>query len=194
MAELLARYRQFFPVLIVALVVVGGTFLFFRRADSPTTLTVTTATPKPTVTPAPIKIDVRGAVANPGVYVLPTGSRVEDALAAAGNLLANADDSKLNRARVLKDGEQVSVPVKGAAPLPTPNSATNSQTTTGKININTAAQAELETLPGIGPTIARNILDYRAQNGAFKTSEELKKVRGIGDAIFERIKDRITVE
>ncbi len=196
MLQLLARYRQFLPILLLALVVIGGTFYFIRPPQTPA-LTIITPSAKPTPTLATIKVDVRGAINAPGVYALPLGSRVEDALTAAGNSLANADLSKLNLARKLADGELINVPAKGDASIAnaSPNAPTAAtKSPSGKININIATIAELDTLPGIGPAIAGNIVDYRTQNGLFKKIEDLKKVKGIGDVIFEQIKDRITVE
>ncbi len=200
MAEFFSRYRQFLPIVILALIVIAGTFFFLPR-PAPTSLTIITPAPKPTPTVALIKIDVRGAVNQPGIYALAPGSRIQDALAAAGNLLANADASKLNLARKLNDGEQINVPRIGetpAASAPTTSAprpaASTASAPSGKINLNLASQTELETLPGIGPTIARAIVDYREQSGKFKTLDEVKKVRGIGDALYDRIKDKISLE
>ncbi|MBI3742453.1 MAG: helix-hairpin-helix domain-containing protein [Chloroflexi bacterium] len=197
MIDWLARARSFIPILIIAFIVIGGTFFYFQTRPPAPTLTIITPTPKPTATIATIKVDVRGAITNPGVYTLPLGSRVQDAFDAAGNLLADADVSRLNLARRLIDGEQIIIPTKNEIAVPNlaPTPASNKiPTPSGKININKATASELDALPGIGPAIANAILDYRKQNGDFKKPEDIKKVRGIGDSIFEQIKDKITVE
>lgn len=147
-------------------------------------------------------VDVRGAVHKPGVYTLPAGSRVQDVLALAGDALTNADLRPLNLARKLNDGEQIYITLIGeATPVPPPASSSKSSTARtptrapqGKININTATLDELDALPGIGPSIAQRIIDYRTQNGNFKKIEDLKDVRGIGDALFDQIKESVTVQ
>jgi competence protein ComEA len=133
------------------------------------------------------------------VYTLPLGSRMQDALAQAGDVQSNADTRGLNLARKLNDGEQIYVPAVGeATPVPTKSTVSGAPTATkapiGKININTATIAELDMLPGIGPAIAQRIVDYRTQNGDFKKIDDLKKVRGIGDVLFDQIKDLITLQ
>lgn len=201
MADWFARYRSYLLMLFLFVLVLAGTVYILRRPD-PTALTITTPTPKPTPTIASLVVDVRGAVSNPGVYTLPAGSRVQDALALAGDVLANADTRTLNLARKLNDGEQIYVPAQGEPTpiLPASSSRSSSARTptaampTGKININTATLAELDMLPGVGATIAQRIIDYRTQNGDFKKLDDLKKVRGIGDALFNQIKDLITIE
>lgn len=201
MADLFVRYRPYLLMLFLFFLVLAGTIYFLRRPE-PSAMVITTPTPKPTPTVATLVVDVRGAVSNPGVYTLPAGSRVQDALARAGDVLTNADMRTLNLARKLNDGEQIYVPTQGEATLIPPPSSSRSnpaRTSTvsapaGKININTATLAELETLPGIGATIAQRIIDYRSQNGNFQKIDDLKKVRGIGDALFAQIKDLITVE
>lgn len=200
MNQTLMRYRPYLAMLFLFVIVLAGTIFFLRRPE-PSTLTITTATPRPTATIASILVDVRGAVNKPGVYSLAVGSRVQDALALAGDVLANADARNLNLARRLNDGEQIYVPLQGevvAAPTPVAKSGSTQSTTlkapTGKININTASLAELDALPGIGASIGQRIIDYRTQNGDFKKIEDLKKVRGIGDALFEQIKDLIVVQ
>lgn len=199
MSETLKRYRPYLAMIFLFAIVLAGTIFFLRRPE-PTALSITTATPRPTATLATILVDVRGAVNKPGVYSLAVGSRVQDALAVAGDVLANADARTLNLARKLNDGEQIYVPMQGEviAPTPATKSGSSQSTTlkapTGKVNINTATLAELDTLPGIGASIGQRIIDYRTQNGDFKKIEDLKKVRGIGDALFEQIKELIVVQ
>jgi competence protein ComEA len=201
MDDSLARYRPYLAMLILFVIALIGTIFFLRRPEPPAAVTIVTVTPRPTVLPPSIIVDVRGAVNKPGVYTLPSGSRVQDALVLAGDVTSSADTRPLNLARRLNDGEQIYVPRIGevtptvvaapgrGVPLNAPTKIPG-----GKININTGTLAELDTLPGIGPAIAQRILDYRAQNGDFKTSEDLKKVRGIGDAVFDQIKDLIAVQ
>lgn len=144
---------------------------------------------------AGIRVDVSGAVANPGVYTLPPGSRVEDAVAAAGGVLADGLAEALNMAAPLSDGSKVLVPLKGAAvPLVVDDgsSITESQITF-PININTANQDALMALPGIGETKAQAIIDYRTQHGPFTAPEDLMKVSGIGPATYDKLKDLITI-
>ena len=194
-----ARYRPYLAMLVLFVVVLAGTIFFLRRPEAPSAVTLATVTPRPSATPASLIVDVRGAVNKPGVYTLPVGSRVQDALTLAGEVTSNADTRALNLARRLNDGEQIYVPTVGEA-IPTLPAASGKAALTapkpasGKININTATLAELDTLSGIGPAIAQRIIDYRTQNGDFKTIEDLKKVRGIGDALFNQIKDLITVQ
>lgn len=201
MENAFARYRPYLAMLVLFAVMLGGTVFLLRRTDAPAALVITTATPRPTTTPASIIVDVRGAVNKPGVYTLPLGSRVQDALILAGDVASNAETRTLNLARRLYDGEQIVVPVIGQVPptvLPSSGRGNAVGTPTripgSKININTAPLAELDTLPGIGPAIGQRIIDYRTQNGDFKKIDDLKNVRGIGDALFSQIKDSITVQ
>lgn len=157
----------------------------------------------PPPTAQPILIDVQGSVANPGLVRLPPGSRVADALQAAGGLLPNADARSLNQAAFLEDGNQLRVAAQptsprvdalGSAALPsTPVPPAGAGTSTGLVNINTASLEELDTLPGIGPALAQEIINYRTANGDFKQIEDLMNVTGIGPAKFEQIKLLITV-
>ncbi|MGW4034811.1 helix-hairpin-helix domain-containing protein [Streptomyces sp. NPDC004778] len=141
-----------------------------------------------------IVVDVSGKVHRPGVRRLPAGSRVEDALDAAGGVRAGADVTGLNRARVLVDGEQVAVglppglPVTGA----TGGGGTGSGTAGGPggagpavpLSLNTATAEHLETLPGVGPVLAQHMIDYRTENNGFRSVDELRQVNGIGDRRF----------
>lgn len=131
-------------------------------------------------------VHVCGAVLTEGVYELSCGSRISDAVYAAGGFSADADTEYLNLAAVLSDGMQIRVPVLGEALV-----GTNQQT--GLINLNTATLEELCTLSGIGEAKAGDIIAYRENNGLFKTVEELMNVSGIGEKLFGKIKDKITV-
>ncbi|WP_319020198.1 ComEA family DNA-binding protein [Streptomyces peucetius] len=141
---------------------------------------------------APIVVDVSGKVRRPGVLELPAGSRVADALAAAGGAEKGTDLTGLNRARVLTDGEQVVV--GGPAP-PVPGGAgtgpAGAGTQAGPISLNSATAEQLETLPGVGPVLAQHILDHRLQNGGFRSVDELRDVNGIGDRRFEDLRDLV---
>src|SRR5687768_9041464 len=145
---------------------------------------------RPVPTERPVIVHISGAVPRPGVYALPEGSRVQDAIAAAGGFLAEAEKTQINLAALLVDGEKLDIPfIEGGSPvLPTPG-LTVVAATTELININTASQSELESLPGIGPTTAQKIIEYREQNGEFVTIEELINVSGIGPGLYDRIKD-----
>ena len=146
-------------------------------------------------TTPPLVIDVRGEVLRPGVYELPLGSRVEDALAAAGGLTLKADQTKINRAALLTDGEQISIPSKLATRVIGDSTIGigSTQTPSELVNINTADLTALDSLPGIGPALAQRIIDYRDANGPFQSIEEIMNVSGIGQSIFDNIQSLITV-
>lgn len=134
------------------------------------------------ITSADFFVHVVGEVIHPGVYPLPSGSRVYDAIFAAGGFTKQAEQSSLNLARPITDGEQLLVLTIGEAQ--------QVLSTDGLISLNTADQAELERLPGVGPVLAARMLDWRASNGAFKSIEDLRKVSGIGPKLFESIKSK----
>ncbi|MBQ1826416.1 MAG: helix-hairpin-helix domain-containing protein [Erysipelotrichaceae bacterium] len=122
-----------------------------------------------------ISVQIDGAVENPGIIEMSLGSTVDDALSRAV-LLENADTSMINRNTVLKDGDVLMIPFRTEVPL---------------ISINHSAQSELEKLKGIGPVLALRIIEYRRSHGLFQRLEDIKKVKGIGDKIFERIREQI---
>lgn len=142
---------------------------------------------QPTVKPAIaeiaefIVVDVQGKVKNPGVYELPLGSRVVDAIAAAGGL-RNKVTAGLNQARFVEDGEQLVIGVQ-------PKQASDS-----KLNINNATAVQLEQLPGIGPVLAERIVRDRDANGRFKTIQDLDRVSGVGDYVMQNVGDLIVCE
>lgn len=139
---------------------------------------------------AVIYVHILGQVEDPGLYVLHDGDRAMDVVAAAGGLTATADPAALNLARFLSDGEQIVVPAVGGAP---PASvAVGGTAIPGKVNINTADEPTLETLPRVGPAMAARILAWRAANGRFTAVEDLMSVSGIGEKTFEGLKDLVT--
>jgi len=149
-------------------------------------------------TPAPIIIHVIGAVKNPGVYSLPHKSRMLDAIEAAGGYLPAADQGALNLAGYLEDGDRVSVPetitiTQSRISLANTQFKFPGQPVEELVNINLAAQTELESLPGIGEVRSSQIIAYRQENGFFTSIDQIQKVPGIGPKIFENIQDYITV-
>lgn len=140
-----------------------------------------------------VVVHVAGAVSTPGIYTLPADSRVDDAVRAAG-ATADADLSQLNLAQKLADGQKITVPAAGETPAPADNTAPSGSSQSGAlININTATQEELETLPSIGEVRAQAIIAYREEHGGFRTTDELMEVSGIGEKIFADISPHITV-
>ena len=141
--------------------------------------------------PLSVFVYVCGAVQKPGVYELPAGSRVYEALAAAGGLTEEADEKSLNQAELLRDGSQITVYTKEeASSLPAPAGETAGS---GKVNLNTAGKELLTTLPGIGDAKADAILQYREENGGFSSIEEIMQIEGIKEKVFEKIRDLIEV-
>ncbi|SHN55429.1 competence protein ComEA [Butyrivibrio hungatei DSM 14810] len=141
-------------------------------------------------------IYICGAVVSPGVYELPAGSRVNDAVMAAGGFSAEADHNYVNLAEPISDGIKIQIPTVQEVSTLQPeisDSFSNSDPRSGLVNINRASKEELKTIPGIGDGIANKIIDYRTQNGNFSTIEDIMKVSGIKEKLFSKIKDHITV-
>jgi competence protein ComEA len=151
---------------------------------------------EPFSTPGPITIYIHGSVQQPGVYTLPHISRLSEAVEAAGGMLDTADTSSINLAQRLNEGENIRIPSiedRVVVQAIQSNGADEKPELTFPININTAAQADLETLPGIGVTRAKDIITYRETNGPFLTIDEIQEVPGIGPATFERLRPLISV-
>ena len=141
-------------------------------------------------TTSTVIVNVAGKVVNPGVYQLPTGSRVVDALTMAGNQTRGVDISDINLARLLVDGEQILV---GTPPAAAAKKAAARVTSNNPLDLNRATASQLDTLPGIGPVTAQRILDYRTKVGRINAVDELRKISGLGGAKFEEIKDLLRV-
>jgi competence protein ComEA len=150
-------------------------------------------TPTAAASPAGVVVvDVTGQVRRPGIATLPAGSRVIDALKAAGGVRRGVDRVSINRARLLVDGEQIVV--GGATPPGVAASATSSAPAGSTlVNLNTADEATLETLPGVGPVTAQSIMTWREENGGFRAVDELLEVSGIGDATLARLAPYVTL-
>lgn len=136
-------------------------------------------------------VHVCGAVKEPGVYEVSAGDRILDAVGAAGGFLEEAAENVLNLAQPVEDGMKIQIPTESEAELL--SQTLLSAEALGKVNLNTAGVGELTSLSGIGESRAQDILDYRNANGPFQSIEEIKQVPGIKDAVFEKIKDDITV-
>jgi competence protein ComEA len=182
---------------VMAGFVLAGVLVFVSRAPEGEPIIL-----EPAPTKSPIAVHVIGAVPRPGLYEFAEGARVQDAIDAAGGLLASANVDALNLAELLADGQQLNIPYQvGAAPtevsdtvvLPSSAQEPTPDPDIVLVNINTATLEELDTLPGIGPTTAQKIIDYRT-NTPFSTIEDIMQVSGIGPAIFENIKLLIVVE
>ncbi|MDP9222341.1 MAG: helix-hairpin-helix domain-containing protein [Actinomycetota bacterium] len=147
--------------------------------------------PSPSV--GPLFVDVAGAVRRPGLYRLETGARVADAIQAAGGALRGADLQALNLAQPLSDGLKVEVARRGQQVAASVSSGVSPSPSVAVVDINTADEAALETIPGVGPVTANAILDYRSRIGHFSAIEQLLDVNGIGPATIENIRPYISI-
>jgi competence protein ComEA len=138
-------------------------------------------------------VHVVGQVNNPGLYQLPAGSRIVDAVAAAGGFTATADQTQLNLAQVIEDGQQIVVVAQGAVPaFSVGDTAVGGAAAGSTVDINTADATGLETLDGIGPALAQRIIAYRTTHGGFRTVNDLQNVTGIGPKKFAAIKANVS--
>lgn len=151
--------------------------------------------------PEIIMVDVKGQVAMPGVYSSSQGERVIDVIQRAGGLTENADESQVNFAEHVQDAMVIYIPAKGEEGVTVSAGTSVNPSITGggsgnqaKINLNKADETQLQNLPGIGPSKAAAITEYRETSGPFKSVEDLKNISGIGDKTFEKLKDLITVQ
>lgn len=155
-------------------------------AAAPAVAPVRPAHTAPSAAAKLLVVDVAGAVRRPGLYSLRTGSRIDDAIAAAGGATRRAQIDAVNLAAPIADGEQIVVPGRGATGAAVAAGAGSSPS--APLDLNTATLEQLETLPGIGPVTAQKILDYRQQHGAFHSVDELQGVPGIGPSHMAQLK------
>jgi competence protein ComEA len=194
----LSRAELIALVAVVGVIVAGAGFWYVRSLPAPVQVRSGPSealAPAPTASASPttvILVDVAGWVRRPGVYEFADGARVIDAIDAAGGARPGAVLSSLNLAAPLIDGTQVLV-TKESQSAPTTETGTGTSGATGLVNVNSATNAELETLPGIGEVIAQAIVDHRTENGPFTSVEQLVDVSGIGDATLENIRELVTV-
>jgi competence protein ComEA len=186
-------------VAIVALAAVGliGGYGVAMRAKPKASKISLSSSPAPSgARGRQVYVHVGGAVRNPGLYQLPDGSRVFDAVQAAGGATEHADLDALNLASKVKDGDKVLVPSRaepGADPPPGGSPGGAGVSAGGLVNLNSATIEQLDSLPGIGPSTAQKIIAYRTEHGGFRTIDELMEVPGIGPAKFAELKDQVTV-
>jgi len=185
-------------IVILALAATVGIGIL-RGSGGPTETVVLDDDPVAT-TASQIYVHVFGAVREPGLYVLQESARVVDAIAAAGGLLEGADEAAVNLARPVVDGEQLYVPTVGEGAATVGGGADGGGTDAGgtdagetRVNLNTATEAELDTLPRIGPAMAQRIIQWRDANGRFTSVEDLLAVPGIGDKMLESLRTLVTL-
>jgi competence protein ComEA len=188
-------------VVLLLVLVLGGRWLMRPEAQADglavEPIAAETAGPQATAPepPAEVVVDVVGAVATPGLYRLPDGSRVADAVSLAGGATRRAELAGVNLAAPLVDGTQIVVPRKGEVAPPVaagaPSSSGGAGSPAGPIHLNTATAEELETIPGVGPVTAQRIIDFREQNGPFRSVDELDAVSGIGPKRLEQMRELV---
>lgn len=188
------RERAFPALLIASLiaVAVGAAISMMGSNGSVTAVAAPTHSTTPAATTT-LFVHVSGAVQQPGLVTVTVGARVVDAIAAAGGFVADADQAAVNLARAVKDGEQILVPVIGAVASSGTGQATGQGQSGGLINLNTADQAALETLPHVGPALAKRIIAWREEHGGFSAVDDLRSVSGIGEKTFADIEALVTV-
>ena len=186
-----ASRRLFLFVFVFAMTI--GAILISLNSAKPyesTSESVTIEEPSSSIEEPSVFVHVVGEVEKPGIYIVANRARVFDAIIAAGGFTKSADQSTVNLAREVSDGEQVVVMAAGAQ-----SGSATAQTSaqTALISLNRASQLELEALPGVGPTLAGRMIDWRTANGGFKKKEDLLKVSGIGNKMFDGMKDLVTL-
>lgn len=210
--RLFQNYVQRFPILsettfsltstqrralaIFAAITVGIALLALINGQAKPQSDVLIAVPQASAA-APVEmslvVDVQGEVINPGVYQLPAGSRVGDAIKAAGGVQKGSDSSTVNLARFIEDGEQIYVSNVDVIEQGRSGQNSNRIVGQGRLNVNRANESELDGLPGVGPVLAQRIIAYRNEHGNFGAVEDLQKVAGIGPAKFSELRTFVTV-
>jgi competence protein ComEA len=179
-------------LLLVGAVVAAVVFLInglTTNQEKPIQISATESSDLVSIQEATLFVHIVGEVREPGIYQLEIGSRLIDAVFAAGGLTKVADEASVNLARELTDGEQVIIFKIGDAQ----SAQSASQQGMTQISLNRATQSELEELPGVGPALAQRIIDWRSANGGFKKKEDLLNISGIGDKLFAGLKDSVSL-
>jgi len=189
--EISRRQAIVICVLVLVLLVGAGKLLGARHPAVQRRAQVKLVSGATSSSRAQLLVDVSGAVRRPGVYKLPAGSRINDALLKAGGETEKADLTLVNRAASLTDGQQVLVPEKVTAAAVATSSGGSAPATTAPVRLNSATLEQLDELPGVGPSTAQRIIDYRTANGPFKSVEELDSVSGIGPAKLAELRDLV---
>ena len=171
----------------IVLLVVGGAAAFFYYSQPIEQATPAPVAAAPAVVAATITVHVSGAVTAPGLAVIESEARVADAIAAVGGVISGADLTALNLAAPLRDGEQIVVP------FASPHGGAPAVVDDGRVRINAASAAELETIPGVGPVLASRIIAARDEMGGFAAVEDLLDVSGIGEATLASMRDYVVI-
>jgi competence protein ComEA len=176
-----------YAVALLVILTVAARLALDREPAQPTEGTPSVALELEEAPPRQVVVHVAGAVARPGLYRLPDGSRIDDAIAEAGGAKPKAALDLVNLAAPLADGQQVVVPLRGSGAA-VAASGLGSEAPAGKVHLNSATLEQLDELPGVGPVTAQQILSYRDANGAFRSVDELDAVPGIGPATLEQLR------
>jgi competence protein ComEA len=192
MPSVLLAHRRTVLAAVATLLLLLFAGKYLLRAGAPAPPPPLPPQPATTVVATRVVVDVVGAVRRPGLYRLPQGSRVADALARAGGAGHKADLAAINLAAPLADGEQVVVPSRGRGAVGSSGAAAGgAAAASGPVHLSTATLEQLDSLPGIGPVTAQKILDYRQKHGAFSSVDELDAVPGIGPARMDQLRDLV---
>lgn len=187
-------YKKSLCILLFIALIAGGSVAYNYSTDEEITLSSNISENTPP--PIEVTVYVSGEVTKPGVVTLSDNCRVKDAISACGDFTPLADKNSVNLAQKLTDGMQINIPAQVQKEnVATKNSASSVQNAdnTETVDINTATKEQLDTLPGVGPATADKIIEYRQTNGPFKSIEDLKNVRGIGEAKFSKMQSRIRI-
>ena len=182
--------RRLFAVVFILAASIAFVLNSLNSGASTSVAVPKSSSPSQTIEPASFYVHIVGEIKSPGVYSLSVGSRLFDAVVAAGGFREDADQSSVNLARTLTDGEQIFVLKIGAS---SSVGAAGSGIGSKVLSINRASESELESLPGVGPALAGRIIDWRTANGGFKKKEDLLNVGGIGDKLYAGIAKLVTL-
>jgi competence protein ComEA len=193
-------YRKQLIVLLTIIAIVAAITYYVDESGKSVELEAASTNENMTVSPRTVEngnklvVYVTGAVNSPGVIELPEGSRIVDAVNKCGGMNESADTENINLAQKITDAAQIKIPIRSENTNTVSLSDGKSNSIdNNRVNINTADESVLDTLPGIGPAMAKRIVEYRQNQGNFQSIDDLKKVRGIGEAKYIKLKDKITI-